>query len=181
MNVRRFVAVVPVAVVLTVGLSACGGNQFAPEPPPAATPTETIKPSDPGPVKVTVQNAQDIHLRPSVRVNTGALPSQLQTTDLIPGTGREAKATDTVTVQYVGVVARTGQEFDSSWDKGQPAQFALSDVVPGFRNGIVGMKEGGRRQILIPPDQGYGPEGFGSIIGPNEHLIFIVDLIKIDS
>jgi peptidylprolyl isomerase len=177
----RIAPALALATLAVLGLSACGHNQFGPEPPPAGTPSATVKPTDPGPIKITVQNANDINKRPSVRVNTGSLPNQLQTTDLIPGTGREAKPTDTVTVQYVAVIARTGQEFDASWDKGQPATFALDNVVPGFRNGVAGMKEGGRRQILIPPDQGYGPEGFGSLIGPNEHLIFIVDLIKIDS
>src|SRR5947209_3160053 len=111
---RPALAVAAVSLTL-VGLSACGGTKFAPEPPLATTPT-TVKPSDPGPITITVQNANDVHLRPSVRVNTGALPDQLQTTDLIPGTGREAKATDTVTVQYVAAIGRTGQEFAATWD-----------------------------------------------------------------
>jgi peptidylprolyl isomerase len=175
------VRVTGLVLLALVGVAGCGGNKFAPEPPPAGTPAATVAPNDAGPIKITVQNATDLKLRPSVRVNTGTLPAQLQTTDLVPGTGRQATAANTVTVQYVGVVARTGQEFDASWDTGAPATFALNSVVPGFRNGIAGMKEGGRRQIVIPPDQGYGAQGYGSLIGPNEHLIFIVDLIKIDS
>lgn len=179
-TLRAAAPAVLVALCL-VGLTACGGTRSAPEPPPAGTPVATVAPNDPGPVKITVQNATNLQARPSVRVNTGALPSQLQTTDLVPGTGRTAKATDTVVVQYVGVVASTGQEFDASWDNGTPATFALTSTVPGFRNGIAGMKEGGRRQIVMPPDQAYGAQGYGSLVGPNEHLIYIVDLIKIDS
>jgi peptidylprolyl isomerase len=173
-------AALALTVASVLAVSACGSNQFAPEPPPAGTPSATIKPSDAGPVKVTVTNATNLTLRPSVRVNTGTLPTKLETTDLVPGNGPTAKATDTVTVQYVGVIAATGQEFDASWDTGQPATFSLSQVVPGFRDGIAGMKVGGRRQILVPPDQGYGAQGLGSTIGPNETLIFIVDLVKID-
>ncbi|HSP36239.1 MAG TPA: FKBP-type peptidyl-prolyl cis-trans isomerase [Frankiaceae bacterium] len=126
-----------------------------------------------------MQNATDIKLRPSVRVNTGALPTKLETTDLIQGTGRTATPSDNVTVQYVGAIARTGQEFAASWDDGNPVPFQLANVIPGFRNGIAGMKEGGRRQIVMPPDQAYGAQGYGSLIGPNETLIYIVDLVKI--
>src|ERR1700712_2204038 len=173
-------AALALAVAAVLVVPACGGNQFAAEPPPAGTPPATIRPPDPGPVKVTVQNATDIKLRPSVRVNTGALPTKLETTDIIPGTGRTAKPTDDVTVQYVGVIARTGQEFAASWDDGNPVPFQLSHVIPGFRDGIAGMKEGGRRQIIMPPAQAYGAQGFGSLIGPDETLLYIVDLVKIN-
>src|ERR1700712_2736456 len=172
-------AALAVAVASVLALSGCGGNQFAPEPPPAGSPPPTIKPSDAGPVKITVANATDLKLRPSVRVNTGALPTKLETTDIIPGNGPTAKATDTVVVQYVGVIGRTGQEFQATWDNGQPATMDLNNTIPGFRNGIAGMKVGGRRQVVMPPDQAYGGQGYGSIIGPDESLIFIIDLVKI--
>jgi peptidylprolyl isomerase len=173
-------AALAVAVASVIAVSACGSNQFAPEPPPAGTPAATIKPSDAGPIKITVSNATDLKLRPSVRVNTGALPTKLETTDIIPGNGPVAKATDTVTVQYVGVIGRTGQEFQATWDDGQPATLDLNHTIPGFRNGIAGMKVGGRRQVVMPPDQGYGAQGYGSLIGPDESLIFIIDLVKIN-
>jgi peptidylprolyl isomerase len=83
-------------------------------------------------------------------------------------------------VQYVGVIARTGQEFAASWDDGNPVPFQLTNVIPGFRNGIAGMKEGGRRQIVMPPNQAYGAQGFGSLVGPDETLLYIVDLVKIN-
>src|ERR1700712_5183140 len=172
-------AALALAVAGVLALSACGSNQFAPEPPPAGTPAATIKPTDAGPIKITVANAKDLKLRPSVRVNTGSLPTQLQTTDIIPGTGPAAKPADTVTVQYVGVIGRTGQEFEATWDEGQPATLDLNNTIPGFRNGIAGMKVGGRRQVVMPPGQAYGGQGFGSLIGPDETLIFIIDLVKI--
>ncbi len=177
---RRFASA---ALILSLSLvplvAGCGDNQFDANPgspaPSAATPS-----GEPGPLQVEVLNRDDLTKRPFVRPKGDDPPTKLETEDIVVGTGREATPQDTVTVQYVGVVARTGQEFDASWDKGQPATFALSDVIPGFRDGIVGMKEGGRRQIIIPADQAYGAQGAGSLIGPNEALIFIVDLIKIN-
>jgi peptidylprolyl isomerase len=170
-------AVLALGAVLAVG--GCGGNQFGAEPPPA--PPSSMLPStvQTGPLQITIQNDKDLAKRPFLIVKGADLPTQLETKDIITGNGREAQKTDTVTVQYVGVIARNSQEFDASWDKGEPATFPLDQVIPGFRDGIAGMKEGGRRQIIMPPDQAYGAEGAGSTIGPNETLIFIVDLIKI--
>lgn len=175
----RWIAL-PLTAAALAALPACGGNQFEGEPPRAPTAAPTTPAPDPGPVKVTVNNANDIKLRPQILPNRGQLPTELETTDLIPGTGRTAAMTDTVTVNYVGVIARNGQEFDASWDTGQPATFPLNQVIPGFRDGITGMKEGGRRQIIMPSDQAYGAQGAGSDIGPDEALIFVVDLIKIN-
>src|SRR3954451_7686140 len=178
---RRFTACssLVLSFVVVLGTSACGGSEAVPDPPPVVTPSPTERPPDPGPVKITVQNATDLQKRPFVTVNRGQLPSTLETTDLVPGTGRAATAQDAVTVQYVAVIARNGQEFSASWDNDQPADFTLPTTVAGFRNGVVGMKEGGRRQIVMPPDQAYGAAGFGSLVGPDEALIYIVDLIKI--
>jgi peptidylprolyl isomerase len=178
---RRFAACTALALSLSAVLlvPACGG-QSAPEPPPVVTPSPTEHPPDPGPVKITVQNAKDVKLRPFVTVNRGQLPTKLETTDLVPGSGRAVGAQDSVTVQYVGVIARNGQEFKASWDDGQPAVFTLPTTIAGFRNGLVGMQEGGRRQIVMPPDQAYGAAGNGSLVGPDETLIYIVDLVKIN-
>ena len=180
---RRFAASSALAVSVSAALvlSGCGGSSSSSaEPPPVPTPSATTRPPDPGPVKVTVNNAKDLKLRPNLVVNRGQLPTKLETTDLIPGTGRTATPQDIVTVQYVGVIARNGQEFDASWDSGEPSTFSLAETIPGFRNGITGMKEGGRRQIIMPPDQAYGAQGAGSKIGPDETLIYVVDLIKIN-
>ena len=95
------------------------------------------------------------------------------------GTGTVAKATDTVNVQYVGANYTNGKDFDSSWSRGQPTTFPLNGVVPGFAQGIVGMKVGGRREIVIPPALGYGATGQAGVISPDETLVFVVDLISI--
>ena len=112
----------------------------------------------------------------------GEPPAELQTIDIVEGKGKAAKAGDNVSMQYVGVSWSTGQQFDASWDRGEPFEFQLGGgmVIPGWDNGIPGMKEGGRRLLVIPPEQGYGPSGTpDGAIGPNETLIFVVDLEKV--
>jgi FKBP-type peptidyl-prolyl cis-trans isomerase len=104
----------------------------------------------------------------------------LQTTDTTPGTGQEVKAGDTVTVDYTGAVAATGTIFQSSLDSGQPVSFSLDQVITGWKNGLVGMKVGGTRRLLIPADQAYGanpPSGSG--IPANAALVFDVTLHSI--
>jgi peptidylprolyl isomerase len=120
--------------------------------------------------------------KPTVVVPPGPAPTELQASDLIVGTGTEAKTGDTVTVQYVGVAYSNKQQFDASWDRGQPFTFPLGEgqVIPGWDKGVVGMKVGGRRELIIPPNLAYGtqpPPGSG--IAPNDTLIFVVDLVKV--
>ena len=95
------------------------------------------------------------------------------------GTGATAAATATVRVQYVGVNYDNGQEFDSSWSRGQPADFPLNGVIAGFSQGIVGMKVGGRRELVIPPALGYADRGSPPAVGPNETLVFVIDLLAV--
>ncbi|HVW35563.1 MAG TPA: FKBP-type peptidyl-prolyl cis-trans isomerase [Acidimicrobiia bacterium] len=101
--------------------------------------------------------------------------------DLIVGKGKEAQAGQKVSVQYVGVAFSTKKQFDASWDRGQPFNFTLGagDVIKGWDQGVVGMKVGGRRQLVIPPDLAYGPNGYPPVIGPNETLVFVVDLVSV--
>ena len=96
------------------------------------------------------------------------------------GSGSSAKKGDEVTVQYVGVGYESGEEFDASWG-GEPFSFQLGggQVIEGWDEGVEGMKVGGRRQLTIPPDLGYGETGFPPAIGPDETLIFVVDLVAI--
>lgn len=117
--------------------------------------------------------------KPKVEVPDGPPPTDLQVTDITEGDGAEAVAGDTLTMQYVGVSYSTGKEFDASWGSGQPFTFQLGagNVIPGWDQGIAGMKVGGRRQLIIPPDLGYGAQGSPPDIKPNETLIFIVDLL----
>jgi peptidylprolyl isomerase len=117
-----------------------------------------------------------LSVEPVISAGTPPPPTQLATKDLVVGTGTTATATDTVVVQYVGANYADGKTFDSSWQRGQPATFPLNGVVPGFSKGIVGMKVGGRREIVIPPPLGYGASGQPPAVAPNETLVFVVDL-----
>jgi peptidylprolyl isomerase len=122
----------------------------------------------------------DINTKPEITV-PDAPATELVTDDIVTGDGAEAKAGDTVEVEYVGVAQSTGQEFDSSWERDEPFSFPLGggQVIPGWDEGIVGMKEGGRRLLVIPPDLAYGTQSPSPDIGPNETLIFVVDLKKV--
>src|SRR4051794_16236182 len=109
-----------------------------------------------------VKNATNLNAKPSIAAGKQPAPTTLQTKDLVVGTGAAATSlAQTVSVRYVGVNYADGKEFDSSWSdqSNQPATFQLSGVIPGFGQGILGMKVGGRREIVIPPSQGYGAQG----------------------
>jgi peptidylprolyl isomerase len=131
-----------------------------------------------GPVPA-VANATDLKSKPQVSPGSPPKPTQLVAKDLVVGTGQVAIPSSTVTVQYLGANFDDGKEFDSSWaNGGKPIPFPLSGVIPGFSQGIVGMKVGGRRELVIPPDLGYGPQGNGPV-GPNETLVFVIDLVAV--
>lgn len=116
--------------------------------------------------------------KPKVTVPKGAPPKQLEVKDLEEGSGATAKSGNRVTVNYVGVNYETGKEFDASWDRGEPFTFTLGagEVIPGWDQGVEGMKVGGRRELVIPPELGYGSGGAPPAIPPNETLVFVVDL-----
>ncbi len=120
--------------------------------------------------------------KPQVDVPSGQAPSyQLELDDLEVGEGEEAVAGRTVEVHYVGVSWKTGKQFDASWDRGATFKFGLGkgDVIPGWDQGVAGMKPGGRRMLTIPSELAYGPQGSPPAIGPDETLIFVIDLEKI--
>ncbi len=119
--------------------------------------------------------------KPGVAVPSGPPPKGLKVKDLEPGTGVAAKSGDSLTVNYVGVSYKTGKEFDSSFKGGQPFQFSLGagEVIPGWDRGIEGMRVGGRRQLTVPPALAYGPNGSPPAIGPNETLVFVIDLLGV--
>jgi peptidylprolyl isomerase len=119
--------------------------------------------------------------KPVVTVPDGAPPSKLTVTDLIVGTGPTPKRGHTISVMYTGNAWSTKEEFDSSWPRHEPFSFAFKagQVIKGFDRGIAGMRVGGRRQVTIPPDLGYGSEGVGSVIGPDETLVFVIDLVAV--
>ncbi len=120
--------------------------------------------------------------KPKVTVPKGAPPKQLEVKELEEGSGAEAKSGDEVTVQYVGVNYKNGKEFDSSWSRNEPFTFTLGagEVIPGWDQGVEGMKIGGRRELIIPPELAYGEAGAPPAIGPNETLVFVIDLLEVN-
>ncbi len=108
----------------------------------------------------------------------GPGPDELFVTDIAVGDGEEAKPGDRVDVHYVGVDFETGEEFDSSWDRGESIQFPLAGLIRGWQEGIPGMKVGGRRQLVIPPELAYGPAGSGHRLG-GRTLVFVIDLLGV--
>jgi peptidylprolyl isomerase len=119
--------------------------------------------------------------KPEVDFPDGPPPADLQVTEVTAGDGAEATPGSTVQVHYVGVAYSTGDEFDASYNRGTPLEFPLGAgyVIPGWDQGVTGMKVGGRRQLVIPPHLAYGDRGAGGVIGPGETLIFLVDLVDV--
>jgi peptidylprolyl isomerase len=117
--------------------------------------------------------------KPTVSIPDGAPPAGLVIEDLVVGTGAEAVAGNHVHVHYVGVAWSTKAQFDASWDRNDVFEFALGggNVIQGWDQGVQGMKVGGRRQLTIPPDLGYGARGAGGVIKGGETLVFVVDLL----
>jgi peptidylprolyl isomerase len=119
--------------------------------------------------------------KPDIDFPDGPPPTNLEITDLTVGGGEEAAPGHTVTVHYVGVAHSTGEEFDASYNRGEPFVFPLGKrrVIAGWDMGVAGMKVGGRRKLVIPPHLGYGDRGAGAAIAPGETLIFVVDLLGV--
>jgi peptidylprolyl isomerase len=119
--------------------------------------------------------------KPEIDFPEGPPPADLQITDLVTGDGAEAVPGRPVHVHYVGVAYSTGEEFDASWNRGEPFSFPLGGgrVIAGWDQGVAGMRVGGRRQLVIPPHLGYGDRGAGGVIKPGETLIFVVDLLDV--
>ena len=119
--------------------------------------------------------------KPEIDCPDGPPPTDLEITDITEGDGAEAKAGATVSVHYVGVAHSTGEEFDASYNRGDPLQFRLGvgQVISGWDTGVQGMKVGGRRKLVIPPNLAYGDRGAGGVIKPGESLIFVVDLLDV--
>ena len=119
--------------------------------------------------------------KPLVEPHLGPAPDDLLVEEIIIGTGDEATAGQTAVVHYVGVAASNGEEFDASWNRGDSFSFPLGSghVIQGWDRGVVGMKVGGRRRLVIPAHLGYGDRGAGGVIAPGETLIFVVDLLEL--
>jgi peptidylprolyl isomerase len=119
--------------------------------------------------------------KPEIDFPDGPPPEDLVVTDVSVGDGTEATSGSTVSAHYVGVAHSTGEEFDASYNRGEPLSFRLGvgQVISGWDQGIVGMKVGGRRRLVIPPHLAYGDRGAGGAIAPGETLIFVVDLVGV--
>jgi peptidylprolyl isomerase len=126
-------------------------------------------------------NGDNVSDKPTVEIPDGPPPTELVVEDLTVGDGPEATTGTTCSMHYVGVSWSTGKQFDASWDRGQPFSFGLGQgqVISGWDQGVAGMKVGGRRRLTIPPYLGYGARGAGGVIGPNETLVFVVDLLAV--
>lgn len=116
--------------------------------------------------------------KPEIEFHEGPAPEMLEVKDLIVGDGAEAVASSTVDVHYLGVGFESGEEFDSSWSRGQSIDFPLRSLIKGWQLGIPGMKVGGRREIIVPPHLAYGPAGSGHPLA-GQTLIFIIDLLGV--
>ncbi len=119
--------------------------------------------------------------KPEIDAPEGPPPADLEVTDLTEGDGPEASAGQSVRVHYVGVAHSTGEEFDASYNRGEPLAFRLGtgQVISGWDQGVQGMRVGGRRRLVIPPQLAYGDRGAGGVIAPGETLIFVVDLVAV--
>ena len=183
----------PLAALLVLALAAagCGSSTSESAADKSAAKAEAEaknqkpapEPTAPTSQKVTPTAGEaDINTKPKVPKGTGAAPTDLKAETLIAGNGDAIKSGQQATVNYVGVLFKDGKEFDTSWGKGkQPFQFALGagSVIPGWDQGVLGMKVGERRRLTIPAALAYGAQGSPPKIGPNEPLIFDIDLKKI--
>lgn len=176
MHPRRLVSF-SAAIACAVAVAACGSSSSGGsiELAPSAGATQVSTPTTPTPPPA-------LRTKPVMQVSPSSCATkQLVKKDLVTGSGRVAQAGQSVTVNYVGVLCKTGKEFDSSWKRNQPFTTTLStsSVIPGWVQGIPGMHVGGRRELIIPPALGYGKAGSPPTIPPNSTLVFVVDLLSI--
>jgi peptidylprolyl isomerase len=177
--VKRSILILAFCVALVV--AGCGGSDDSSTGSSGSTSsTESASSPESGDSGETTSTKKKT--KPTVAVPKGISPNKYAFRDLEPGTGATAKKGDTVTVQYVGVGYDTEKEFDSSWSRNEPFSFTLGggEVIKGWEQGVEGMKVGGRRELLLPASLAYGATGSPPAIGPNETLIFVIDLLAVE-
>jgi peptidylprolyl isomerase len=169
-----------VALVVALGLGACGGDDEEAEPASTQAGAERTETTETSPAAQR-EALEDTSTKPVIPRPSGSPPRRLRKEDIVRGKGPPAKPGDNLTVHYAGVTFSAGEEFDASWNGGQPFTFPLGGgrVIEGWDKGLVGMRRGGRRMLTIPPEQAYGTQGFPPAIGPNETLVFVIDLLEI--
>ena len=165
-------------VALAIAVAGCGGDSDS-----SSGSTESSESTKAGESTKSSEPANtDTSKKPVVVVPKNISPKKYAYKEIVEGTGATAKSGDTVTVQYVGVGFDSEEEFDSSWSRNEPFIFTLGagEVIKGWDKGVEGMKVGGRRELLLPANLAYGPAGSPPKIGPNETLIFVVDLLEVE-
>jgi peptidylprolyl isomerase len=164
------------ALSVALGVAGCGDDE---EDEPTPSPDRS-QPTETSPAEAA-EALEDTSRKPAIPKPTGSPPRRLEKVDIVKGKGPAAKPGDSVTVHYAGVSFSTGDEFDASWNSGQPFTFPLGggQVIAGWDRGVVGMRKGGRRQLTIPPELAYGAQGSPPVIGPNETLVFVIDMLEI--
>jgi peptidylprolyl isomerase len=169
----QLTTVLVTAAVAVAGCGSSGSSRTADIPAGPA-------PSAPPPPQAS-SNLKDTKSKPTIPKPTGTPPTKLVVKDIVQGKGRAAKKGDKLSMQYVGITFSTGQEFDASWDRGQPFDFQLGKgmVIKGWDQGLIGIKPGGRRELIIPAKLAYGAQGQPPTIGPNEPLVFVVDALSV--
>jgi peptidylprolyl isomerase len=174
MTRSHFIAAAAAGALALAGCGGGGGNAKPASIPAGPAPTAPAAPT-------ASTNLKDTKSKPAVPKPTGPPPKKLVVKDIVPGKGAAAKKGNQLSMQYVGVTYADGKEFDSSWDRGQPFKFQLGkgSVIKGWDQGLVGIKPGGRRELIIPPNLGYGATGQPPSIPPNATLVFIVDALSV--
>ena len=179
MLTRRLIALGLAAVSLAA--AGCGEEESGLQGGEGEKEAQAEEGSQPAEAEAPPETSGALKEKPKITVPKSPAPKELQVRDLVKGKGATAKAGSQVSVNYSGVAYSTGSEFDNSYDRGQPFEFALGagEVIPGWDQGVEGMKVGGRRQLTIPPELAYGEQGSPPDIKPGETLIFVIDLLGV--
>jgi peptidylprolyl isomerase len=185
--VKMRVIVLALCIALALAAAGCGGSSDSSSASPETSAKKEASAKEKGSASKEASSSPKAssaatRTKPTVTVPKQIAPTKYATREDIEGTGPEAKAGDQVTVQYVGVGYDSEEEFDSSWSRNEPLTFTLGvgEVIKGWDRGIQGMKVGGRRELLIPANLGYGAAGSPPKIAPNEALVFVVDLLAVE-
>jgi peptidylprolyl isomerase len=173
--------ILALCAALAIVVAGCGGGDSSTDSGGSTESTASTEAGDTGEKSGGSTESTAEKTKPKVTVPKGISPKKYAFRDLEKGTGATAKSGDEVTVQYVGVGYDSEEEFDSSWSRNEPLPFTLGSggVIKGWEQGVKGMKVGGRRELLIPGNLAYGAAGSPPDIGPNETLIFVIDLLAV--
>ena len=180
-RIRPFALLFAVATVLVVaGCGSSSNSSSSSSTSKAAAAASTIT----GPSVTDTTGTYPVNpaltKKPVIKLPTGPAPKKLVIKDLVPGTGRKVVSGDPLVVRYVGELYKNGKQFDASWDRKPntfPVSIGLGQVIPGWDKGLIGMRVGGRRELIIPPSLGYGAAGSPPSIPANAPLVFVIDLL----